>query len=91
MTTEKIIKIARRQFKDLDIDDMEEPCMVHIDNILENRYVIMLRLFTDHFDENDPHFIVFGGSEGGAIYHDKLFTNYSEATDYFYYLIEKTM
>lgn len=61
------------------------------DMILEHRYIIMLRLFTDHFDENDPHFIVFAGSEGGAIYHDKLFTNYSEATDYFYYLIEKTM
>lgn len=91
MTTEKIIKIATRKFKDLDIDDMEEHCMVHIDNILNHNYVIMLRLFIDHFDENDPHFIVFAGDEGGGTYYDKLFTNYSEATDYFYYLIEKIM
>ena len=90
MTTEKIVKLALRHFKDLK-DDLEELCLVHIDNIISHKYVVAFRLTEENFDENLPHFLVFGGSEGGVIYYDKLFTNYSAATDYFYYLIEQTI
>ena len=44
MTIEKIYKLAQRKFKDLDINDLDEPCMYAIDNMYETHFVVMLRL-----------------------------------------------
>ena len=93
MTIEKIYKLAQRKFKDLNIDDLSDPCMYAIDNIYEKHFVVILRLNSSSYDKmfEEPSFIVFGGDNGGGIYYEKLFFNRSDATEYYYDLFEKLM
>ena len=93
MTIEKIYKLAQRKFKDLDIDDLHEPCMYAIDNIYEKHFVVILRLNPSSYDKmfEELSFIVFAGDNGGGIYYEKLFFNHSDATEYYYDLFEKLM
>ena len=94
MTIEKIYKLAQRKFKNLDIDDMDEPCLYIIDNISQNHhFVAMFRLNPSSYDKilTDPSFIVFGGDSGGGIYYEKLFYAWYDAKDYFYDLVERIM
>lgn len=41
MTTEKIVKLALRHFKDMKLDDLEELCLVHIDNIISQEQAVV--------------------------------------------------
>lgn len=93
MTIEKIYKLAQRKFKDLDIDDLHEPCMYAIDNMYETNFVVMLRLNPSSYDKlfEEPSFIVFGGDNGGSIFYEKLFFNHEDAKEYYYDLFERLM
>lgn len=93
MTIEKIYKLAQRKFKDLNINDLNEPCMYAIDNMYEKHFVVMFRLSPSSYDKmfEEASFIVFGGDNGGSIYYEKLFFNHTDAKEYYYDLFEKLM
>ena len=61
MTIERIYKLAQRKFKDLNIDDLSDPCMYAIDNIYEKHFVVILRLNPSSYDkmfEEDARMII---------------------------------